>query len=169
MNKMIDLFKNAFWYIIEGACTVFLHVLKYVPGTQEAYEQEVVRHYRPLLEIYLLPMLGLFFIPDHLKTQEMCNKEVDIKPHFLVLVPDRLRAEEMCNKAVCKYPWLLKYLPDWFVTQQQLKLWHDDDYYCNDDEIIKWYDGNKKRKAQKVKLKEVLMPSAWHPSSWWNW
>ena len=106
-------------------------------------------------------MLGLFFIPDHLKAQEMWNKEVDIKPNFSVLVPDRLRAEEMCNKAVYKYPWLLKYLPDWFVTQQQLKLWHDDDYYCNDDEIIKWYDGDKKRKAQKVKLKEVLMPISW--------
>ena len=65
------------------------------------------------------------------------------------------------RKAVYKYPWLLKYLPDWFVTQQQLKLWHDDDYYCNDDEIIKWYDGYKKRKAQKVKLKEVLMPISW--------
>ena len=92
---MIDLFKNAFWYIIEGACTVLLHKLKYLPGAQETYEEEVVRHYRPLLEIHLLPMSGLFFIPDHLKTLEMCYKEVDIEPRFLALVPDRLKAEEM--------------------------------------------------------------------------
>ena len=64
---MIDLFENAFWYIIEGACTVLLHKLKYLPGAQEAYDKEAVRHYRPLLEIHLLPMSGLFFIPDHLK------------------------------------------------------------------------------------------------------
>ena len=128
----------------------------------------VVRHYRPLLEIYLLPMSVFFFIPDHLKAQEMCNKEVGIKPHFLVLVPDRLKIEEMCNKALCKHPWLLKYVPAWFVTQQQLKIWHDEDYYCNDDEIIKWYDGYKKRKAQKSKIKEELMPIACHPSRWWD-
>ena len=40
MNKMIDLFKNAFWYIIEGACTVLLYMLKYVPGVQEAYMRQ---------------------------------------------------------------------------------------------------------------------------------
>ena len=36
---------------------------------QEAYDEAVVRHCRPLLEIYLLLISGLFFIPDHLKTQ----------------------------------------------------------------------------------------------------
>ena len=97
----------------------------------------------------------------------MCNKEVDIKSHFLVLVPDRpLKTEEMCNKAACKHPWLLKHVPDWFVTQQQLKIWHDDDCYCNDDEIIRWYDSYKKRKAQKAKIKEELLPIAWYSSRW---
>ena len=67
----------------------------------------------------------------------MCNKEVDIKPHILVLVPDRLNTEEICNKAACKHPWLLKYVPDLCVTEQQLKTWQDDDYYCNNDKIIK--------------------------------
>ena len=79
---MIDLFKNVFWDIIEGTFIVLLHMLKYFPGTQEAYKEEVARHNRPLLKIYLLPMSRLFFIPDHLKTQEMCNKEVDINSHF---------------------------------------------------------------------------------------
>ena len=51
---------------------------------------------------------------------------------------------------------------------QQIKTWHDDDNYCNDDEIIEWYEGYKKRKAQKAKIKEVLLPLAWHPSRYWD-
>ena len=26
-----------------------------------------------------------------------------------------------------------------------------------------------KRKAQKAKIKEALLPIAWHPSRWWDW
>ena len=33
-------------------------------------------------------------------------------------------------------PWLLIYAPDWFVTQEQVKIWHDDDYYCNGNKIV---------------------------------
>ena len=115
---MISLFKNTVWYIIEGVCTVLLRMLKYVPEVQEAYEEEMVRHCRSLLEIYLLSMSGLFFIPDHLKTQEMCKKEMDIEPRFLPLVPACLETQETCEKAGGKYPWLLKYVPNWFVTRQ---------------------------------------------------
>ena len=155
---MIDFFKSAFWYIIEGTCDV---LLKYVPGVQEACDEVVAQHYRPLLEIHLLlPTSGLFFIPDHL-TQEMCNKEVDIEPCFLQLVPDRLKTQGMCDKTVHNKPWLLKYVPDWFVTWQQLKLWDD---HCIDDGYIEWYDGYKKQKAQKASIKKELIPNAWHPS-----
>ena len=52
----------------------------------------------------LLPVSGLFFIPDHLKTQEMSNKEVDIEPYFLRLVPDRLKTQGMCDKAMHNKP-----------------------------------------------------------------
>ena len=61
------------------------------------------------------------------------------------------------------------FVPDWFATQQQLKTWHDDDKYCNYHGLIKWYDGYKKRKAQKLKIKEGLMRIAWNPSRWWDW
>ena len=67
----------------------------------------------------------------------------------------------MFEKAVKKYQWLLKYVPDWFVTHQQIKIWHDNDDYCNDDELIEWYDGYKVRKAQKASIKEELLPIAW--------
>ena len=57
----------------------------------------------------------------------------------------------------------LQYVPDWFVTQEELKLWHDDND-CDDDELIEWYDGHQKRKTQKTKIGKELMPIAWHPS-----
>ena len=126
---MTGLFKKVFWHIIKGACDV---LLKYVPGVQEACDEVVSRHYRPLLEIHLLLLTsGLFFIPDHLKTHDMCNKEVDIEPCFLRLVPDRLKTQGICDKAVHNKPWLLKYVPDWFVTREQIDMWYDDD--CIDD------------------------------------
>ena len=135
---MIDLFKNTFWYIIDGACTVLLNMLKYVPGVQEAYDEAVARCYRPLPEIYLISIK---------------SKDVDIEPRFLPLVPDRFKTREMCEKSVKKYLWLLKYIPDWFVTHQQIKVWHDNDDCCNDNELIQWYNCYKKRKAQKTKIK----------------
>ena len=103
MNKIFDLFKDVFWYITEGACTVLLYMLKYVQGTQEAYDEAVACRRRPLPWIYLICIKA---------------KDVDIESHFLPFVPDRFKTREMCEKAVKKYLWLLKYVPDWFVTHQ---------------------------------------------------
>ena len=64
----------------------------------------------------------------------------------------------MCNKAVEVDPWQLKDVPDWFVTQEQIDMWYDDDEYCDDDGLIRWYKGYKKCKTQKAKIKEELMP-----------
>ena len=97
MNKMIDLFKNVFWYIIKGVWTVLLYILKYVPGVQEAYDEAVAHLHRPLPWIYLIRIKA---------------KDVDIEPCFLSLVSDRFKTQKMCEKAVEKYLWLLKYVPD---------------------------------------------------------
>ena len=35
---------------------------------------------------------------------------------------------------------LAKYVPDWLVTQELVKLWHDEDDYYNDDEFAQWHD-----------------------------
>ena len=108
--------------------------------------------------------LCLEYIPYHLKTQEMCDETVDIEPHSLEFVSDQYKAGGMCERVIEKKSWLLKYFPDWFVTQQQIKLRHDDAYYyCNDNYLI-CYDGYKKQKAQKASIKEELLPIAWHPS-----
>ena len=52
------------------------------------------------------------------------------------------------------------------MTQELIKIWHDDDDHCGYDVIIKWDNGHQKRKAQKAKIKEELIPIAWHPSRW---
>ena len=35
--------------------------------------------------------------------------------------------------------------------------------------MIKWYEYYKKQKAQRANIKKDLMPTAWHPSKWWDW
>ena len=103
---------------------------------------------------------SLAFVPDCFKTQEMCDKAVEIDPFILWHVPDNLKMQRMCIRAVEADPGLLKYIPDWFVIQQQIKIWRVEDEYCDDDELIKWYEGYQKRKAQKAKMKEELLAIA---------
>ena len=65
---------------------------------------------------------------------------------------DHFKTQELCNDAVEEQPSSLQYVPDYFVTQKQLKIWHDGDDCCNDDdEFNKWYEGHQKRKSQKAK------------------
>ena len=75
----------------------------------------------------------------------------------------------MCDNAVWDFLFSLQFVPDWFVTQQQTDIWHDDDYVYNDNEMIKWYNGYKKPKTQKAKIKDELMPIAWHPDHVMDW
>ena len=149
-------------WIKERVSTV---LLKYVPGAQKADDEVVTHYYQPLLEISLPLLPGLFFMSDHVNTQGMCDKEVDVEPSFLELVPDRLKTKGMCNKAVRSKPYTLRYVLDWIVIQHLLKIWHDDD----EDKFFEWYDGYKKRKAQKASIKEELLPIPWHPSRYWDW
>ena len=107
-------------------------------------------------------------IPDHFKTQEMCIKTVEVDPWQLEHVTDHFKTQEICNKAVRMDPQLLN-VPDWFVTQQQIKSRHDDDYYCDDSKLVRWHDGYQKRKTQKAKIKEELMPIAWYPNRVMDW
>ena len=75
----------------------------------------------------------------------------------------------MCDKAVKDDPSSLQFVPDWFVAREQIDVWYDEDYWYHDDELNKWYIEYKKSKAQKLSIKEELMPIAWHPSRWWDW
>ena len=139
----------------------------------------------------LLPMPSMFFfIPDHLKTQEMCEKAVEksrwelndvpdhfqtqemwnevigMRPYMLDNVSDHFKIQEMCEKAVELDHLSLIYVPDWFVTQQKIGPWDE----CCNNEIIKSHNGYQKRKAEKEQIKKKeLMPIAWRPSRWWDW
>ena len=135
INKMIELlFKMMFQDIL-------LDLMKYVPDhfkRKEMYN-EAVRNNPYMLR----------HVPDHFKTQEMCDKAVEIDPFILWSVRDWYKTQEMCDKTVEKVSWSLEYVPDWFVTQGQIKLWRDDNDYCNDDRLIKWYEDYKKMKGLK--------------------
>ena len=96
------------------------------------------------------------YVPDHFKTEEMCNRAVYDCPWMLGEVSDHLKTREICNEAVGRHLCLLEHISDWFITRQEIKIWHDDDYWHEDDVIIKWYQGCKKHKDQKVKIKEEL-------------
>ena len=121
-------------------------------------------------------------VPDHYKTQEMCNEAVQSDNEVLECDPDQYKTQEMCNEAVEKKPRVLKFVPDQFVTQE---MWHKavkkkpeilrfiHDQFVNHeyfhDVLITWRDAYIKRKAQRAKIKEELMPIACHPDRWWNW
>ena len=128
--------------------------LKYILRIQEVYDEAVAHCRVSLQEIYLI---------------RIKDEDVDIEPRFLPAEIDCFKTREMHENAVKKYLWLLKYVPDWFVIHQQIKIWHDNDDYCNDDELIEWYDGYKKGKTQKASIKEEPVPIAWHLSRWRDW
>ena len=77
-------------------------------------------------------------------------------------VPDHFKMQKMCDKAFEEDFFSWKFIPDWFVTKQQIKMWHDDYFYDDDyDEVFCWYDGYQKRKAKQASIKEELMPIFW--------
>ena len=90
----------------------------------------------------------------------------------LEFVQDRHKTQGMCNEEVQKKPYLVECVPDGFVLQGQLKILDDYKGFCNDlfyDCLNKRHDGYQKRKAQKAKIKEELLPIAWHPNHVMDW
>ena len=51
-------------------------------------------------------------VPDHFKTQEICNNAVEKNPQALQDVPFHFKAQEMGEKAVEKTSWVLEIAPD---------------------------------------------------------
>ena len=113
-----------------------------------------------------------FFIPVRFKTQGMNDAAVHREP--LLSTDNRFKTQKTCDKAVRNDHIFVRFVtdwsvPDWFVTQQRIKNIRDNinDWCYN--KFIEWYDGYKKRKAQKAQTKKDLIPIAWHPSRWWDW
>ena len=57
-------------------------------------------------------------IPDHLKTQEMCNEAVRINPLSLTYVSDRFKTQEMCLEVVRNMACMLLFVTDHLRTQE---------------------------------------------------
>ena len=108
----------------------------------------------------------LEFVPDHLKTEEVCGKAAEKKTWLLELV------QGIRNEVVQELSYVVEYVPNWFVLQEQLKILDDYKGFCNNhfyDGLNKWYNGYQKRRAKKAKIKEELLPIAWHPGHVMNW
>ena len=71
----------------------------------------------------------------------MCIKAVEKEVESLEHVPDHFKTGEMCKRAIEADLYTLVFFLDWFVTQEQIKSWCDDDY---DDEAPGWHDGYQK-------------------------
>ena len=149
--------------VFEVTCVAMVNILKYVSGVERVDEAVSIKpHY-------------LTFVPDNLKTQEMCNEAVqkgactlgdvpdhsktkdmgkrvvEENPQVLEYVPDQFKPQRMCDEAVSHDPSSFQYVPDWFVTQQQVKIWYNYDSYCNANELIKWHGRYQKPKLKKQK------------------
>ena len=70
------------------------------------------------------------YFPDHLKTQELCDKAFDKNPWTLVNIPDQFITQEMCDKDVMKHGEIIE--------------------NGGDDEFREWFKGCKVRKSQKT-------------------
>ena len=84
----------------------------------------------------------------------MYNEAFKVDLWSLYDIPDNLTTQGMCDDAVGSNLHSLQFVPDWFVTEQQIKVWHDSDDWHDDDELIEWYKNYKKRKAQKAKIRK---------------
>ena len=51
-------------------------------------------------------------IPDHLKTEEMCDEAMHIEPLSLTYDPYRFRTQEMCDEAVHKKLCMILFVPN---------------------------------------------------------
>ena len=59
-------------------------------------------------------------------------------------ISDYLKTQRLCDNAVKDDLSSLQSLPDWFVTQQELDLWHDDNYWYHNYSIFKSYESYQK-------------------------
>ena len=87
----------------------------------------------------------------------MCEKAVENDPEALEFVSAHFKTQEICNETIEVCPWSLEYIPDWLVTREAVDMWCDDVDYYDEYNFFKWYEGYKKRKAQKASIKEELM------------
>ena len=56
------------------------------------------------------PLMIFDLVPDHFKTEEICNDIMRINPAAIFLIPKRFRTKEMCEKAVEEDSRIMRYV-----------------------------------------------------------
>ena len=83
---MIDLSENEFWYIMYNFLhTILLYMAKYFPMPQEVYDETVCKEPHSFV-----------FVPDHFKTQDMCNEAIEKVPWLVYFVPNHIFGHKKC-------------------------------------------------------------------------
>ena len=81
--------------------------------------------------------VAFLIIPKHFNNQEMRINTVEKYPLDLFYIPDHFKTQKIQGKTVCEVTYCLQYVPSWLVTQDEVKIWHNNNY-CNNDEIVEW-------------------------------
>ena len=61
---------------------------------------------------------ALEYVSDQYKTQQMCDKAVNIHPSVIQFVPACFKTQAMCDKAVDTCHFVFDSIPDQFKTQK---------------------------------------------------
>ena len=125
------------------------------------WKREIPEHFKTqemCNKAFDIEPFSLPYVPDHFKTQELCERAVEEGLYMLMFVPDHFKTKRICERAVKAYPWLLCSLPDSLVVLQEM--WCVDFGYI--DYLIGWQNAYQRRRVQKASIKEELLPIAWH-------
>ena len=110
------------------------------------------------IEAVRIEPVSMVCVSGRFKAQEMCDKAVRTEPLLLECVPDCFKTQQICDEAVRKCPLTLMHAPHWLVREQHIGPWDDNDFLRWHKD--KWHDDYQRRKAQKAKIKEGLLPIA---------
>src|SRR5206468_2452135 len=85
--------------------------------------QHIMKHTKMLEYIEWLNKVSrdgwvLEYVPDELKTNELCLAAVSNNGCALEYVPDELKTNELCLAAVSRNGWVLEYVPDELKTNE---------------------------------------------------
>ena len=59
----------------------------------------------------------------------MCDEVVSMEPWSLEFVPDHLKTQGMCNEVVRRKQYSLRLVSDWFVVLQERWCFDNNDYF----------------------------------------
>lgn len=68
------------------------------------------------------PSNSLKSVPIDDRTQEVCEKAVEIFSSNIKYVPEKYLTKKMCKNSIIKNPWNIEYIPDKFMTRKLAKL-----------------------------------------------